>query len=40
MTYDAVFQKSLSTNVIIFFTNYIDIHTERDYKKVLKILIK
>tara|TARA_B100000941_G_C28328610_1_gene460403 strand:- start:133 stop:711 length:579 start_codon:yes stop_codon:yes gene_type:complete len=36
MTYDAVFQKSLSTNVIVFFTNYIDIHTERDYKKVLK----
>lgn len=38
MTYKAVFQKSLSTNVIIFFTNYTDIHTKQDYKKVLKIL--
>ena len=38
MTYKAVFQKSLSTNVIIFFTDYTDIHTKQDYKKVLKIL--
>ena len=36
MTYSAVFQKSLSTNVCIFKTNYTDIHTKKDYKKVLK----
>ena len=36
MTLSAVFQKSLSTNVIIFRTNYQDIHTERDYRQVLK----
>ena len=38
MTFEAVFQKSLSTNVIIFFTKYTDIHTKKDYKKVLKII--
>ncbi len=38
MTFKAVFQKSLSTNIIVFFTNYIDIHTRANYKKVLKKL--
>ncbi len=36
MTYKAVFQKSLSTNIIVFYTDYIDIHTRKDYEKVLK----
>ena len=40
MTYEAVFQKSLSTNVIIFFTKYLDVHNRKDYKRVLKILKK
>ena len=30
MTFDAVFQKTLSTNLIIFHTDYLDIHTEKD----------
>ena len=38
MTNKAVFQKSLSTNLIIFKTNYIDIHNKEEYKKVLKNL--
>lgn len=36
MTYSAVFQKSLSTNISIFKTNYIDIHNKKDYLKVIK----
>tara|TARA_A100001015_G_scaffold320912_1_gene449104 strand:- start:597 stop:1184 length:588 start_codon:yes stop_codon:yes gene_type:complete len=36
MTFKAVFQKTLSTNIIVFFTNYLDIHTKQDYKKVIK----
>ena len=36
MTYSAVFQKSLSTNICIFKTNYTDIHTKKEYIKVLK----
>ena len=36
MTFSAVFQKSLSTNIIIFKTNYTDIHNKRDYLKVKK----
>ena len=36
MTYSAVFQKSLSTNIIVFKKNYTDIHTKKDYLKVLK----
>lgn len=36
MTYSAVFQKSLSTNISIYKTNYIDIHNKKDYLKVIK----
>ena len=36
MTYKAVFQRSLSTNIIIFFTNYKDIHTKQEYLKFLR----
>jgi CMP-N-acetylneuraminic acid synthetase len=36
MTYKAVFQRSLSTNIIIFFTNYKDIHTKEEYIKFLR----
>lgn len=36
MTFKAVFQKTLSTNIIVFFTNYLDIHTRQDYKKAIK----
>lgn len=36
MTYSAVFQKSLSTNIIVFKKNYTDIHNKKDYLKVLK----
>ncbi|MDC0142800.1 hypothetical protein OAI70_01655 [Candidatus Pelagibacter sp.] len=38
MTYRTVFQKTLSTKVGIFFTNYIDIHHKKDYSKVLKLM--
>ncbi len=38
MTYSAVFQKSLSTNISIFKTNYTDIHNKQDYLKVIKKL--
>ena len=38
MTYSAVFQKSLSTNIIVFKKNYTDIHNKNDYLKVLKKL--
>jgi CMP-N,N'-diacetyllegionaminic acid synthase len=31
-----VFQKTLSTKVGIFFTDYIDIHNKKDYQKALK----
>ena len=36
MTFSAVFQKSLSTNVIIFRTNYKDIHNKKDYRQVVQ----
>ena len=36
MTYSAVFQKSLSTNIIVFKKNFTDIHSKKDYLKVLK----
>tara|TARA_B100000963_G_scaffold341155_1_gene340553 strand:+ start:1330 stop:1917 length:588 start_codon:yes stop_codon:yes gene_type:complete len=36
MTYSAVFQRSLSTNICIYKKNYTDIHSMNDYKKVLK----
>jgi len=36
MTWQAVFQKSLSTNVSIFFCNYVDIHSKRDYLLAIK----
>ena len=38
LSHDAVFQKTLSTKVGIFFTNYIDVHNKKDYLKVLKKL--
>ena len=34
MTFSAVFQKSLSTNICTFKTNYTDIHNKNDYLKV------
>ena len=34
MTYRTVFQKTLSTKVGIFKTNYIDIHNMKEYLKV------
>ena len=37
LTYNAVFQKTLSTKIGIFFTNYLDIHSKTDYLKVKKI---
>jgi len=40
MTYKTVFQKTLSTKVGIFKTNYIDIHNKHEYLKVKKILEK
>jgi CMP-N-acetylneuraminic acid synthetase len=36
LTNKAVFQKTLSTKMGIFFTNYLDIHTKRDYQKARK----
>jgi CMP-N-acetylneuraminic acid synthetase len=38
MSYEAVFQKTLSTNIIVFYTKCLDIHTNKDYKKVLKLI--
>ena len=40
MTYRTVFQKTLSTKVGIFKTNYIDIHNMKEYLKVKKIIEK
>lgn len=40
LTYNAVFQKTLSTKIGIFFTNYLDIHSKTDYLKVKKKLEK
>ena len=37
MTYDAVFQKTLSTKIGIFFTNALDIHNKKEYLKNKKI---
>jgi len=36
MNYSAVFQKSLSTNIIVYKKDYRDIHNNNDYLKVLK----
>lgn len=36
MNYSSVFQKSLSTNIIVYKKNYKDIHNKTDYLKVLK----
>jgi CMP-N-acetylneuraminic acid synthetase len=36
MTWKAVFQKSLSTNISIFYTDYTDIHYKTDYLLTLK----
>ena len=38
MTYDAVFQKTLSTKIGIFFTNALDIHSKKEYLKIKKKL--
>ncbi len=40
MTYKTVFQKTLSTKVGIFKTNYIDIHNMKEYLRVKKIIEK
>lgn len=40
MTLKTVFQKTLSTKVGVFFTDYLDIHYMRDYKKVIKRINK
>ena len=40
LTYNAVFQKTLSTKIGIFFTNYLDIHSKTDYLKVKNKLEK
>ena len=40
LTYEAVFQKTLSTKIGIYFTNYLDIHSKSDYLKVKKKLEK
>ncbi len=34
MTYEAAFQKTLSTKIGIFFTNAVDIHSYKDYIKI------
>lgn len=36
LTHKAVFQKTLSTKLGVFFTNYLDIHSKLDYLKVKK----
>ena len=36
LTNKAVFQKTLSTKLGVFFTNYLDIHSKFDYLKVKK----
>ena len=40
MTYKTVFQKTLSTKVGVFKTNYIDIHNKKEYLRVKKIIEK
>ena len=40
MTYQAAFQKTLSTKIGIFFTNSTDIHTIREYQKIKNKLDK
>ena len=40
MTMKTVFQKTLSTKVGVFFTDYLDIHYIADYKKVIKRINK
>ena len=40
MTYKTVFQKTLSTKVGVFKTNYIDIHNKKEYLIVKKIIEK
>ena len=40
MTFKTVFQKTLSTKVGFFYTNYIDIHTIHDFRKAKKLLEK
>ena len=38
MRTDYVFQKTLSTRIGFFKTNYIDVHTLKEFKKVRKII--
>ena len=40
MTFKTVFQKTLSTKVGIFKTDYIDIHNKKEYLAVKKIIEK
>ena len=40
MTYQAAFQKTLSTKIGIFFTNSTDVHTIKEYQKIKKRLEK
>ncbi len=40
LTYKAVFQKTLSTKIGIFFADYEDIHTKKEYLKVKKKIEK
>jgi len=40
MTYETVFQKTLSTKVGVYKTNYIDIHNKKEYLTVKKYLEK
>ena len=40
LTFKAVFQKTLSTKMGVFFTNYSDIHTHKDFLKSKKNIEK
>jgi|694.fasta_scaffold47048_2 CMP-N-acetylneuraminic acid synthetase len=40
MTLKTVFKKTLSTKIGVFFTDYLDIHYKKDYRKVLKRINK
>lgn len=40
MKLKTVFQKTLSTKIGVFFSNYIDVHYKKDFKKVTNLLSK
>jgi CMP-N-acetylneuraminic acid synthetase len=40
MKLKTVFQKTLSTKIGVFFSNYIDVHDKKDFKKITKLLSK